>query len=149
MRCPTLGDDHSPGAGALAANVLPAVPMDEMPQGQQTVAFVLALTMLAVAIELVRRRKLREEYALVWLGTGTALLLLAWQHQWLTWFQGVISAKSPVSALFFGGFVFLMLLCLQFSVRLSKMSFRQKTLVQKLAILEKEVQALRQRGEEP
>jgi hypothetical protein len=48
-----------------------------------------------------------------------------------------------VSALFFGGFVFLMLLCLQFSVRLSKMSVRQKTLVQKLAILEKDIEAMR------
>lgn len=123
-------------------------PIDEMPPGQQTVAFVLALTMLAVAIELVRRRKLREEYALVWLGTGTALLLLAWQHHWLSWFQGIIGAKSPVSALFFGGFVFLMLLCLQFSVRLSKMSSRQKTLVQKLAILEKEFEGMR-KGERP
>jgi hypothetical protein len=123
-------------------------PPGELPPGQQTVAFVLALAMLVVAVELVRRRKLREEYALVWLGTGTALLLLAWQHQWLAWFQGVIAAKAPESALFFGGFVFLMLLCLQFSIRLSKMSFRQKTLVQKLAILETEVAALRRHREE-
>lgn len=126
-----------------------AFAIEEMPPGQQTVAFVLALSMLAVAVELVRRRKLRDEYALVWLCTGTALLLLAWQHHWLSWFQGIIGAKSPVSALFFGGFVFLMLLCLQFSVRLSKMSFRQKTLVQKLAILEKELDRLRQRQETP
>ncbi|MEZ5963270.1 MAG: DUF2304 domain-containing protein [Planctomycetota bacterium] len=125
-----------------------ALAIDEMPAGQQTVAYVLALSMLAVAVELVRRRKLRDEYALVWLGTGTALLLLAWQHQWLSWFQNLIGAKSPVSALFFGGFVFLMLLCLQFSVRLSKMSFRQKTLVQKIAILEKTLEALR-RSEPP
>ena len=117
--------------------------IEEVPPAQKVVAYVLAITMLALAIELVRRRKLREEYALVWLGTGTALLLLAWQHQWLSWFQGLIGAKSPVSALFFGGFVFLMWLCLLFSVRLSKMSFRQKSLVQKLAILEKQVAELR------
>ncbi len=119
--------------------------IEEIPSGQKTVAFVLALSMLAVVIELVRRRKLREEYALVWLGTGLALLLLAWQHQWLSWFQNLISAKSPVSALFFGGFVFLMWLCLLFSVRLSKMSARQKSLVQKLALLEKQVADLRDR----
>lgn len=117
---------------------------NELPPGQKTVAFVLAATMLVAAIELVRRRKLREEYALLWLCTATALLLLAWQHQWLTWFQQLIGAKSPVSALFFGGFVFLMLLCLQFSVRLSKMSFREKALTQKLAIAEKRLHDLEQ-----
>jgi len=124
-----------------------AVPPEDLPPGQQTVAFVLAISMLAVAIELVRRRKLREEYALVWLGTGAVLLVLAWQHQWLSWFQGLIAARTPVSALFFGGYVFLMLLCLQFSVRLSKLSVRQKTLVQKLAILEKDLATMRQRVE--
>lgn len=120
--------------------------IEEMPAGQQTVAFVLALSMLALAIELVRRRKLREEYALVWLGTGLALLLLAWQPQWLSWFQNLISAKSPVSALFFGAFVFLMWLCMLFSVRLSKMSFRQKSLIQKMALLEKQLADLRERA---
>ena len=118
---------------------------EELPPGQKSVAFLVAVTMLVVAIELVRRRKLREEYALLWLSTGTALLLLAWQHQWLTWFQELIGAKSPVSALFFGGFVFLMLLCLQFSVRLSKMSFREKSLTQKLAIAEKRLYDLEQK----
>ncbi|HLU40601.1 MAG TPA: DUF2304 domain-containing protein [Planctomycetota bacterium] len=121
--------------------------MEEMPAGQKTVAYVLAVTMLVVAVELVRRRKLREEYALVWLGTGLLLLLLAWQHQWLAWFQKLIAARSPVSALFFGGLVFLMLLCLQFSVRLSKMSFRHKTTVQRLALVEKQLAELRERYE--
>jgi hypothetical protein len=120
---------------------------EELPPGQKTVAFVLAIGMLVAVVELVRRRKLREEYALVWLGTGLALLLLAWQHQWLSWFQQLISAKSPVSALFLGAFLFLMFLSLLFSVRLSKMSFRQRKLVQRLAILEKELAELRQREE--
>jgi hypothetical protein len=130
--------------------VLPAIEsMAELPSGQKAVAYVMALSMLALVIELVRRRKLREEYALVWLGTGVALLLLAWQHQWLSWFQNLISAKSPVSALFFGGFVFLMWLCLLLSVRLSKMSFRVKSLVQKMGLLEKQLADLRARVNAP
>ncbi len=73
--------------------------LEEIPAGQKPVAYTVAFVMLAVAIELVRRRKLREEYALLWLITGLVLLVLAWQHQWLAWFQRLISAKSPVSAL--------------------------------------------------
>lgn len=121
--------------------------LEEIPIGQKPVAYTVALVMLAVAIELVRRRKLREEYALLWLITGLVLLVLAWQHQWLAWFQTLISAKSPVSALFFGAFMFLMLLCLMLSVRLSKVTFKQKGLAQKLALLEKELSDLRTRVE--
>lgn len=121
--------------------------LEEIPAGQKPVAYIVALVMLAVAIELVRRRKLREEYALLWLITGLVLLVLAWQHQWLAWFQQLISAKSPVSALFFGAFVFLMLLCLMLSVRLSKLTFKQKGLAQKMALLEKDLSDLRTRLE--
>lgn len=123
--------------------------LPELPPGQKTVAFVLAITILVTVIELVRRRKLREEYSLVWLSTGLALLLLAWQHQWLSWLQHLVAAENGVSALFLGAFLFLMLLCLLFSVRLSKMSFRQRKLVQRLAILEKEVADLRERASVP
>lgn len=121
--------------------------LEEIPAGQKPVAYTVAFVMLAVAIELVRRRKLREEYALLWLITGLVLLVLAWQHQWLAWFQRLISAKSPVSALFFGAFLFLMLLCLMLSVRLSKLAFKQKGLAQKMALLEKDICDLRARLE--
>ncbi len=121
--------------------------LEEIPAGQKPVAYTVAGIMLVVAIELVRRRKLREEYALLWLITGLVLLVLAWQHEWLAWFQSLISAKSPVSALFFGAFLFLMLLCLMLSVRLSKLTFKQKGLVQKLAMLEKDLLDLRARVE--
>jgi hypothetical protein len=119
----------------------------ELPAGQKPVAYAVAITMLAVSLELVRRRKLREEHALVWVITAGLLLLLAWQHRLLDWFTGIIGARSPVSALFFGAVVFLMLLCLQFSVRLSKLTFRQRTLTQEIALLREQVERALPPGE--
>ena len=127
-----------------------AVPAEHgMPTGmppdhgrQKIVAILLAVAMLFVVIELVRKRKLREEYSFLWVGTGVALLTLAIFSNLLTWFQQLVGAAYPTSALFFGGLVFLMLVALQISVRLSKLTFRNKSLTQRVALLEREVHEL-------
>jgi hypothetical protein len=118
---------------------------DGLPGHQQVVAIVLAVVMLAVVLELVRKRKLREEYSLIWTMTALVLILLAWQHELLTLFQRAIGAVEPTSALFFGALVFLMCVALQFSVRLSKLTFRNRTLSQRVALLEQELDELRAR----
>ncbi len=124
------------------------MPTQALPERQALVAVLLALAMLIVVVELVRKRKLREEYSFLWVGTALALLVLAVWSDSLTWFQQLIGAAVPTSALFFGGLVFLMLVALQFSVRISKESFRQKTMAQRTALLEREVDELRARIDE-
>ena len=110
---------------------------------QKIVAVILAAAILIVVIELVRKRKLREEYTVLWVGTALILLALALWGELLTWFQKTIGAAASTSALFFGGLVFLMLVALQLSVRLSKLTFRNKTLSQRVALLEKQIEDLR------
>lgn len=110
---------------------------------QRLVATSLAVVVLLVVLELVRRRKLREEYSWVWIGTSICLLLLAWERNLLVAFTHWIGAVSTVSALFFGAFLFLLALVLQFSVRLSRLTHRHRTLGQRLALLEEELSRLR------
>lgn len=116
---------------------------DPLPPRQRLVATSLAVVVLLVVLELVRRRKLREEYSWVWIGTSICLLLLAWERNLLVAFTHWIGAVSTVSALFFGAFLFLLALVLQFSVRLSRLTHRHRTLGQRLALLEEEVARLR------
>jgi hypothetical protein len=116
-----------------------------LPARQQAVALVLALLILFAVVELVRKRKLREEYAFLWIGTAVLLIVLALTDQPLLWVKDLIGADQPVSALFLGALLFLMLLALQFSVRLSRLTWRLKTLAQRLALLEKEIDVLRGR----
>ncbi len=117
--------------------------MQPLRDRQQAVAIVTALIMLLAAIELVRRRKLREEYSILWIGTGVVLLVLAFQQDLVVLFANLLGAASSTSALFFGALVFLMLLALQFSIRLSKLTFRNKALSQRLALLEEELDRIR------
>ena len=102
-----------------------------------------------VALRLVRARpKLREEYSWVWIATAIAVTVLAIEQDLLLTLTSWIGAASTASTLFFGGIIFLMVLCVQFSVRLSRLTHRQRTLAQRLALLEEEVQELRRRRAE-
>ncbi|MCB9883379.1 MAG: DUF2304 domain-containing protein [Planctomycetes bacterium] len=114
-----------------------------LPPRQRLVAILLAIGMLVTILELVRRRRLREEYSVVWVVTAVALLVLAFNYHILVWLTGVIGAAVPNSTLFFGGILFLMLLCLQFSVRLSRLTYRMRKLTRQVALLQEELHELR------
>lgn len=93
---------------------------------------------MILILELVRKRRLREEYSWLWLLTAVALLVAVTWYDLLVFTTHIIGAVSTVSTVFFLGMVFLMLLCLQFSVRLSRMTEQIKNLGQKIALLEAE-----------
>jgi len=93
--------------------------------------------------ELVRRRKLREEYSWVWVATAIAIGILALNQNLLMTLSSWIGAASTASTLFFGAIIFLLGLAVQFSVRLSRLTHRQRTLAQRLALLEEELAEVR------
>ena len=116
--------------------------LQPLPERQTIVAIVLAVSMLIVVVELVRKRRLREEYSFVWVGTAAVLIVLALKQDLILELSKLFGAAQSSSTLFFLALVFLMLLCLQFSVRLSRLTFRNKALTQRIALLEKEMDEL-------
>tara|TARA_B100000315_G_C14572519_1_gene586325 strand:- start:1301 stop:1657 length:357 start_codon:yes stop_codon:yes gene_type:complete len=102
-------------------------------------AIVLGITIFIVIIELVRRRKLREEYSWLWLLTGSVIITLAIFYNLLFDITELIGAENPISTLFFFSTIFLILLCLQFSVQISKFTNQIRKLAQELAILKTEL----------
>lgn len=121
----------------LLAQDDPVLPVDH--SRQTLVAILLAVSMLLVVLELIRRRRLREEYSLLWIGTALALLVLALNRDVLIWLSSLIGATTPNTTLFFGALVFLMLLGLQFSVRLSRLTYRMRKLTRQVGLLEEEL----------
>jgi hypothetical protein len=129
-----------------ALPLLAAPPLAElapMLDRQRAVAIGLAAAVVLLVFELVRRRKLREEYSWVWIAVAATITLLALQQDLLLTVSRWIGSSSSVSTLFFGALLFLLALVLQFSVRLSRLTHRHKTLGQRLALLEEEVGRLR------
>jgi hypothetical protein len=116
----------------------------DLPARQRLVAAILAGVMLLAVIELVRQRKLREEYSVLWVVTALGLLFLAINYGFLIWLTHLIGGVLPTSTLFFGGILFLMLLSLQFSVRLTRNTTRMRQLARKCALLEQRLEELEQ-----
>jgi len=90
-------------------------------------------------IELVRRRKLNEEYSFLWLIIGVLLLLITFFPRVIEFISGLFGTELPINTLFFTGIIFLMLLGLFFSLKISILSNRVKKLSQKIALLEFEL----------
>lgn len=103
---------------------------------QRVAAILIACAIFIVVLELVRKRRLREEYSWLWLVTGAGLILLTVRYDLLVIISRLIGAALPTSTLFFFGLIFLMLVCLQFSIRISRLTDQVKNLTQEIALLQ-------------
>jgi len=86
-------------------------------------------------IELVRRRKLREEYSFIWLIAGSMLILFALDNDILVFVSQIVGIAVPINTLFFMALTFVMLLLLYFSLRISSLTTQVKNLAQQIALL--------------
>jgi hypothetical protein len=106
--------------------------------------FIVNLGLSAVVIELVRRGFLKERYALLWLFVSVAGLAIGIFPQSLVWLSDAVGFQY-LTTLFVIFFFFLMGLVLAFSVLLSHLSERHRTLAQELALLEERLRRLEQK----
>jgi hypothetical protein len=102
----------------------------------QAIVIVIGLIIFLGIIELVRRRKLREEYSFIWLMTGFVFVALAVETQVLSYVSELMGISLPVNTVFFLAMIFMMLLCLYFSLRISALTTQVKNLAQQLALLQ-------------
>jgi hypothetical protein len=100
-----------------------------------------SVALTAVVLRLVRRRALREEYTPIWLGVAAGLLALSFSPSLLARLTRAIGAWTPASTLFFLGEVFLLAICLNFAVRLSRATVQIKNLGQEVALLRERLDA--------
>ncbi len=107
-----------------------------MPGRIQLVAIVGSVVLLLVVLEMVRRRRLMERYALLWLLSAVVLLALASWSGALARISKAIGVIYPPNALFFIAFGFVLVLLLHFSAAVSRLSDQTKVLAQRLALLD-------------
>jgi hypothetical protein len=107
---------------------------------QKIFAVVASFLIMAVVVELVRRRKLREEYSWLWLLTGAVIVVLVIWYDLLVAVTHLIGAIAPTTTLFIFGLLFLMLISLHYSVQISKLSHQVKEMGQQLTILKGEIE---------
>lgn len=104
----------------------------------------LSMILLLVTLELIRRKRLREEYAILWLFTGAVILLFSlWPEFFLSQFFVKMTGIFYLSAVVLIAFSFLLLIVLHFSVVISKLTSQNKELAQRHALLELEFREFR------
>jgi hypothetical protein len=113
-------------------------------------ALTISFALVAAVLYLVRRRKLREEYTPIWLAVSGALVFVSFRLDLLRELTRAIGAWTPSSTLFFLGELFLVTICLNYAVRLSRTGLLIKNLAQEIAILRAQLEKLELRsGEGP
>ncbi|HET9324335.1 MAG TPA: DUF2304 domain-containing protein [Gaiellaceae bacterium] len=108
----------------------------------QLFAALASFALLGIVIELIRSRKLRERYALLWLGTAGVILVFAIWREGLHQLSKGLGIAYPPNALFVLAMLFVLVLLLHFSTVISKLSDRSTTLAQRLALLEERLREL-------
>jgi hypothetical protein len=102
----------------------------------QIVSIIAAAGLFVIVLELVRRRRLLERYALLWLFSAAALLGLAIWRSLLETIANWIGVAYPPNALFVLAFGAILVLLLHFSIAVSKLADQSKVLAQRIALLE-------------
>ena len=98
-------------------------------------AVVLGFAVLLFVINLVRTKKLKEEFALLWLLTGIVLVLTPLFIDYLDMFAYALGIEYPPALIFVLAIISLLLVLFQFSMRISRFSEQIKVLTQELALL--------------
>ena len=113
-----------------------------MPVQQQIFALFVSLAVFVVIVDMVRKRRLREEYSVLWLSTSVVMFVLVFRYEWLVSLTDLIGAGLPTTTLFLCSIIFLMLLSVQFCIKISRLTDQVKNLSQDNALMKTELESL-------
>ena len=107
---------------------------------QKLFAILVVAFLLMLIFELVRRRKMREEYSFLWLLCGISILILVIWYDLLLLLTKIIGAVLPTTTLFIFALIFLFLIALHFCIKISELTDRIIKLTQELAIVKADIE---------
>ena len=102
-----------------------------------------ALISLLLILELVRRRRLSEEYSLLWLGTAIVMLILGLWRDLLHSLAALVGIYDPSNLLFLLAAFFMLFIQLYFSTVITRLTRESKESAQQIALLRYELERLR------
>jgi hypothetical protein len=104
---------------------------------------------LLFVLELVRQRKLREDYSLLWLATTIVLILLAVSRPLLDSIAVLMGVVTyPPAALFLVAIIFMLAILLHFSTVLTRLTQQNRELAQQMAIMRWELSETRRASDQ-
>jgi hypothetical protein len=101
----------------------------------ELVVLVSSLLLLIFIVEVVRRRKLSEGYALLWIAVGLAVLLLGVLRPLVDRLSRVVGVSYGANLVFAVALVFLVVVCVNLSMHVSELEDKVQTLAEEVALL--------------
>ena len=114
------------------------------PIGVTIAATCASLLLLLAVLELVRRRRLREKYALLWLLTAVVLLILSIWRGAVDSIASLVGVGYAPAIIFAIAFLFVLVVLLHYSTVVSNLADRTVWLTQQIALLEQRIRDLEQ-----
>ena len=105
---------------------------------------IVVVAILFFVFEMLRRQKLREKYAVLWIVIGIGTLLLAAFPALLEQASGLLGIQVPANLLFITTLVLLVGVCLHLSREQSQAEDEVRILCEEVALLKVELSALQQ-----
>jgi hypothetical protein len=99
-------------------------------------AVTFCLMFIFITVELIRRRKLREEYALLWLTLGFVMALFSFFPELLNEVSKLVRIYYAPSLLFLVGLLFSLVFIMHLTIVISKLQRRVTRLVQEVALMQ-------------
>lgn len=113
---------------------------------QQIFAIITTSVLIILIGVLIKRRKLREEFALLWLITGIGIMAMVIGYPLLEMISKLIGAVVPTTTLFLFAFLFIILISISFSVRFSRIADQMQGMITEMAFLRKELEDLKNKN---
>jgi len=101
----------------------------------QILAIVGSVFLILFILDLIRRKRLREEFAILWLAMGVVFLILSIFRGLLDKISYFIGIGYPPAALFLFLIMGLLIILVHFSTAISELKETQKKLVQEIGLL--------------
>jgi hypothetical protein len=91
--------------------------------------------LLAIVVELLRRRQLREKYAALWIVVALVTLPLAFFPRLPDQVANLVGVVNGVSLVLFGAIVFLLLITIHLSWEMNRLEEETRVLAEEVALL--------------
>jgi hypothetical protein len=112
-------------------------------QTTQYIAILVSISLFMFIFYLIRNKKIKEEYSLLWLFTSVIFIVFSFWRHGLEYFAKLVGIAYPPAALFLILMLAIFLILIEFSINISKLSDKNKILAQELAILKGELEVLK------
>ncbi len=100
----------------------------------------IALVNVIVVLEFVRRRKLAESFALLWIGVGVLGIVLSIARPLIDDLADNLGVRYGPTLIFTGAIVFLLFVCMNLSMHVSRLTERSEILAEEITFLRNRIE---------